>query len=113
MNGERIKEMMHCLKSFIHSRHTMNNSGKSVFGMKHSLSHPTLGRKKFTSTRLKDDESIYIYTEKYIHHLLRQPMKGGEVGGSKQNYTSDNSNNTFINFRKELNVDRKFPKFIS
>ena len=47
------------------------------FRIKDCSSPPFLCWKFFNALRLKDDEPIYTYTDKYMRHSVRQTKKQG------------------------------------
>ena len=47
------------------------------FGMKNSLTLPSLASKNFISLRDENDELTYFYNNEYMRYFVRQRIKGG------------------------------------
>ena len=45
------------------------------FGMKNSLTLPSLATKYFNSLRAENDEPIYTYNDEYMRHFERKKCK--------------------------------------
>ena len=50
------------------------------FGLKNSLTLPSVANKYFNSARDENDEPIYTYNDEYMRHFIRQSMKVGRCG---------------------------------
>ena len=74
------------------------------FGMKNSLTLPSLANKYFNSLREENDEPIYTYNDEFMRHFVRQSIKGGRCSALNQYYKSNISQEFFNIFSKELNV---------
>ena len=75
------------------------------FGMKNSLTLPSLANKYFNSLRDENDEPIYTYADPYMRNFVRKAIKGGRCNAFNQHYKSENSNEVFNIISKELNVN--------
>ena len=75
------------------------------FGMKNSLTLPSLANKKINSLRDKNDEPIYTYTYPFMRNFLRQSIKGGRCNTFNQHHKSEISDEVFNILSKELNVN--------
>ena len=75
------------------------------FGMKNSLTLPSLANKYFNSLRDENDETIYTYTDPFIRNFVRKSIKGGRCNAFNQHYKSEISDKVLNIISKELNVD--------
>ena len=75
------------------------------FGMKNSLTLPSLANKYFNSLRDENDEPIYTYTDPFMRYFVRKAIKGGRCNAFNQRYKSENSDEVFNDISKELNVN--------
>ena len=75
------------------------------FGMKHSLTLPSLAKKYFTSLRDENDEPTFTYTNPFMKNFVRQSIKGGRCNAFNQHYKSEFSDEVFNVISKELNVN--------
>ena len=75
------------------------------FGMKNTLTLPSLANKYFTSLRDESDEPIYTYNDDFMRHFVRQNLKGGRCSALNQYYKSNISQEVFNIISKELNVN--------
>ena len=75
------------------------------FGMKNSLTLPSLANKYFNSLREENDEPIYTYNDEFMRHFVRQSIKGGRCSALNQYYKSNISPEVFNIISKELNVN--------
>ena len=55
----------------------MGMEGLSGFGMKNSLTLPSLANNFFISLRDENDEPIYTYTDPFMRNFVRKSNKGG------------------------------------
>ena len=69
---------------FCYARHTMRMEELTNFGMKNSLTLPSLANKCFNSLRDGNDEPIYTYTDPFMRNFVRQSIKGGRCNALKQ-----------------------------
>ena len=91
--------------AFCYARYTMGMEELTNFGMKISLTLPSLANKYFNSLRNENDEPIYTYTDPFIRHFVRKSIKGGRCNAFNQHYKSEISDEMFNNISKELNVN--------
>ena len=75
------------------------------FGMKNSLTLPSLAKKFFNSLRDEKDETIYTYSDPFIRNIVRKAIEGGRCNAFNQHYKSGISDELFNIVSKELNVD--------
>ena len=75
------------------------------FGMKNSLTLPSLANKYFNSVKDESDEPIYTYNDEFMRHFVRQSIKGGRCSALNQHYKSNISQEVFNIISKELNVN--------
>ena len=73
------------------------------FGMKNSLTLPSLANKYFNSLRDENDEPIYTYNDEYMRHFVRKSIKGGRCASYNQYYISSVSEEVFKIISQELN----------
>ena len=91
--------------AFCYARYTMGMEELTVFGMKNSLTLPSLANKHFNSLRDENVEPIYIYTDPFLRNFVRKAIKGGRCNSFNQYYKSEISDEVFNIISKELNVD--------
>ena len=75
------------------------------FGMKKSLTLPSLANKYFERLRDENDEQIFTNTDPFMRNFVRQSIKGGRCNAFNQPYKSEISVKVFIFFSKELNFN--------
>ena len=75
------------------------------FGMKNSLTLPTLETKYFNILRDENDEPIYTYTDPFMRNLVRKAIKDGKCNAFNQHYKSEILDEVFNIISKELNVN--------
>ena len=75
------------------------------FGMKNSLTLPSLANKCFNSLRNENDEPIYTYTDPFMRNFARKAVKGGRCNAFNQHYKSEISDEVFNIISKELNFN--------
>ena len=75
------------------------------FGMKKSLTLPSLANKYFNSLRDESHEPIYTYNDEFLRHFVRQRVKGGRCSALNQFFKSNISQQVFNVISKELNVN--------
>ena len=90
------------------------------FGIKNSLSLPSLANIHFNSLRNENDEPIYTYTDPFMRNFVCKAIKGGRCNAFNQHYKSEISDEVFNIISKELNVNgnicdllEKYLKFLS
>ena len=74
------------------------------FGMKYSLTLPSLANKHFNTLRDENDEPIYTYTDRLMRNFVHKAIKGGRYNAFNQPYKSEISDEVFNIISKELNV---------
>ena len=74
------------------------------FGMKNSLTLPSLANKNFNSSTDENDETIYTYNDEYKRHFVRKSIKGGRCASYNQYYISSISDEVINIISQELNV---------
>ena len=75
------------------------------FGVKKSLTLPSLANKYFNNLRNENDEPIYNYTDPFMTNFVRKSIKGGRCNAFNQHYKSEISDEVFNIISKELNVN--------
>ena len=75
------------------------------FGMKNSLTLPSLTNKYFNSLRGENDEPIYTYNDEFMRCFLRKSMKIGRCSGLNQYFKSTFSAEVFIIVSEEIGVN--------
>ena len=91
--------------AFSYARYTMGMEELTEFGMKNSLTLPSLANKYFNSLRDENDEPIYTYTDPFMRNFVRKAIKGGRCNAFNQYYKSEISDEVFNIISKELNVN--------
>ena len=74
------------------------------FGLKNSLTLPSLANNYFNSLRDENEEPIYTYTDPFMRNFVRKAIKGGRCNAFNQHYKSEFSDEVFNIISKELNV---------
>ena len=90
--------------AFCYARYTMGMEELSEFGMKNSLTLPSLANKYFNNLRNENDEPIYTYTDPFMRNFVRKAIKGGRCNAFNKHYKSEVSDGVFNIISKELNV---------
>ena len=90
---------------FSYARYSKGMEKLTGFGMKNSLTLPSLANKFFNSLRDESDEPIYTYNDENMRHFVRQSIKGGRCSALNQYYKSNISNEVFNIISKELKVN--------
>ena len=91
--------------AFCYARYTMGMEELTGFGMKNSLTLPSLANNFFNSLRNENDEPIYTYTDPFMRNFVRKSIKGGRCNAFNQHYKSEISDEVFNIISKELNVN--------
>ena len=91
--------------AFSYARYSKGMEVLTGFGMKNSLTLPSLANKYFNSLRDESDEPIYTYNDEFMRHFVRQSIKGGRCSALNQYYKLNNSQEVFNIISKELNVN--------
>ena len=98
--------------AFCYARYTMGMEELTGFGMKNSLTLPSLANKFFNSWRDENDEPIYTYTNPFMRNFVRKAIKGGRCNAFIQHYKSEISDEVFNIISKELNVNSNICKIL-
>ena len=93
------------LTAFCYARYTMGMEELTGFGMKNSLTLPSLAKIFFNSLRDENDEPIYTYTDSILRKFVRKAIKGGRCNAFNQHYKSEISDEVFSIISEELNVN--------
>ena len=91
--------------AFSYARYSKGMEELTGFGMKNSLTLPSLANKYFNSLRDENDEPIYTYNDEFMRHFVRKSIKGGRCSALNQYYKSNISKEVFNIISKELNID--------
>ena len=91
--------------AFSYARYSKGVEELTGFGMKNSLTLPSLANKYFNSLRDESDEPIYTYDDGFMRHFVRQSIKRGRCSALNQYYKSNISQEVFNVIAKELNVN--------
>ena len=75
------------------------------FGMKNSLTLPSLDNNFFNSLTNEDDEPFYTYNDPFKRIFVRKSIKRGRCNAFIQHYKSEISDEVFNNISKDLNVN--------
>ena len=108
---EKENEWLQYLKNdvlstaFSYARYSKGMEELTGFGMKNSLTLPSLANKFFISLREENDEPIYTYNDEFMRHFVRQSIKGGRCSALNQYYKSNISQEVINNISKDLNVN--------
>ena len=113
---KRVSKWMDYVKNdvlctaFSYARYSKGMEEITEFGMKNSLTLPSLGWKYF-NFKIEDDDAqssmrpIYTYTDKYMRWFIRNSIKGGRCCAFNQYYKSEISNKIFKTISEEFNVN--------
>ena len=93
--------------AFSYARYSKGMEELTGFGMKNSLTLPSLANKYFNSLGDESDEPIYTYNDYFMRHFVRKSIKGGRCSALNQYYRSNISQEVFNIISKELNVNGK------
>ena len=91
--------------AFCYARYTMGMEELTNFGVKNSLTLPSLANKYSNSLRDKNDEPIYTYTDPFMKNFVRNSIKVGRCTAFNQHYKTEISNEVFNIISKKLNVN--------
>ena len=91
--------------AFCYAKYTMVMEKLTEFGMKNSLTLPSLANKYFNSLRDENDEPIYTYTDPFMRNFVGKAIKGGRCNAFNQRYKSEISGEVFNIISKNLNVN--------
>ena len=90
--------------AFSYARYSKGMEELTRFGIKNSLTLPSLANKYFNSLRDESDEPIYTYNDEFMRHFVRQSIKGGRCSALNQYFKSNISKEVFNIVSKELDV---------
>ena len=90
---------------FCYARYTMGVEELTNFGMKNSLTLPSLANKYFNSLRDENDDPIYTDTDPFMRNFVRKSIKGSRCNAFNQHNKSEISEEVFNIISKELNVN--------
>ena len=91
--------------AFSYARYAKGFEELTGFGMKNSITLPSLEKIFFKSLRDENNEAIYNYNDEFMIHFVRQSIKGGRCLVLNQNYKSNISDEVFNNISKELDIN--------
>ena len=91
--------------AFCYAKYTMGMEELTEFGMKNSLTLPSLANKYFNSLRDENDEPIYTYTDPFMRNFVRKSINGGRCNSFNQRYKSEISDEVFNIISKNLTVN--------
>ena len=91
--------------AFCYARYTMGMEELTGFGMKNSLTLPSLANKYFNKLRDENDGPKYTYTDPFMKNFVRKSIKGGRCNALNQHYKFEISDELFKIISKELNVN--------
>ena len=63
--------------AFCYARYTMGMEKLTGFGMKNSLTLPSLANKNFNNLRDENNEPVHTYTDPFMRNFVRKAIKGG------------------------------------
>ena len=90
---------------FSYAKYSKGMEELAGFGMKNSLTLPSLANEYSNSLRDENDEPIYTYTGQFIIHFGRQSIKTLKCTALNQWYKSTVSDQVFIIMSQELGVN--------
>ena len=105
---EKENEWLPYLKSdvlsvaFSYARYAKGKEELTGFGMRNSLTLPSLANKYFNSMRDENHEVICTYNDEFIRHFVRQSIRRGRCSALNQYYKSKISDEVFNIISKEL-----------
>ena len=82
------------------------------FGMKNSLTLPSLANNNFKNLKDENDEPIYTYNDEFMRHFVRQSIKGGRCSALNQYYKSSISDEVFNSIPKEIDINGNVCKIL-
>ena len=91
--------------AFCYARYTMGMEELPGFGMKNSLTLPSLANKYFNSLRDENDEPVNTYTDPFMRNFVRKSIKRGRCNAFNQHYKSEISDEVFNIISKELGIN--------
>ena len=91
--------------AFCNARYTMGLEELTIFGMKNSLTLPSLANKYVNSLRDESDEATYTYTDPFLRNFVRNSIAGGKCNAVNQQHSSEISDEVFNIISTELNIN--------
>ena len=91
--------------AFSYARYAKCMEELTRFGMKNSLTLPSLANKCLNSLWDENDEPIHTYNDEFMRCYVRQSIKGGRCSALNQYYKSNISDEVFDNISKELDIN--------
>ena len=98
--------------AFSYARYSKGMEESTGFGMKNSLTLPSLANKYFNSLGEENDEPIYTYNDEFMRHFVRRSIKGGRCSALNQYYKSNISDEVFNIISKELHINDNVCKIL-
>ena len=98
--------------AFCYARYTIGMEELTGFGLKNSLTLPSLANEYFKSLREENNDPIYTYTDPFMRKFVRKAIKGGRCNAFNQHYKSELSDEVFNIISKELNVNGNICEFL-
>ena len=90
--------------AFCFARCTMGMEDLNGFGMKNSLTLPSLAKKNSNSLRDENDEPVYTYTDPFLRIFVRQSIRGVRCNAFNQHYKFEISDEVYNIISKELKI---------
>ena len=90
--------------AFCHARYSKGMEQLTGFGMKNSLTLPSLAKKCFNSLGDEKDEAIDTYYDEYMRYFIRTTLKGGRRTAYNQHYKSKWADEVFNIISTELDI---------
>ena len=109
--GEKENEWLPHVKNdvlstaFCYARYSMGMEELTNFGVKNSLTLPSLANKYFHSLGDENDGPFYSYTDPFMRNFVRKAIKGGRCNAFNQHYKSEISDEVFNIIPKDINVN--------
>ena len=91
--------------AFYYAKYTIGMEELTSFGMKKSLTLPSLANKYLNSLRDEDDELIYTYTDPFMRNFVRKAYKSGRCNAFNQHFKSEISDEVSNIISEYLNVE--------
>ena len=90
--------------AFNYARYSKGMEELTGFGLKNSLTLPSLANNFFNSLGDESDEPIYTYNDGFMGHFVSRSIKGGRCSALNQFYKSIISDEVFNVISKELDI---------
>ena len=91
--------------AFTHARYAKSMEKLTGFGMKNSLTLPSLANKLFNGLRDENYEAMFIFNDVFTRHFVGQSIVGGRRSALIQCCDSKISDEVFNFISKELNIN--------